>query len=79
MGEIRSVFPGTTVYSGTAQPGASPGVLGSVNNLLSDPNFIQLLAGIGASLDPQGLGGRLGAVATQLSRNTSAQLRQARF
>jgi hypothetical protein len=36
----------------------------SIGKLFSDPNFVNLLADIGAKLDPQGVGGALGT-ATQ--------------
>lgn len=45
----------------------------TVNSVFNDPNLIQLLAGIGARLDPEGIGGALGVPAIQMSQARSAQ------
>ena len=42
-------------------------------SLLRDPNVINLLAGIGSKLDPEGVGGILGGATQTLTRNTAAQ------
>jgi hypothetical protein len=47
--------------------------MGSAKALFEDPNFIQMLGGIGAQMDPQGAGGILGRAAVTGSRNKAAQ------
>lgn len=45
----------------------------SVLDLFSNPNFQSLLAGIGAKLDPQGVGGALGTATQQYVQSLAAQ------
>lgn len=45
----------------------------SFTNLFSDPNFINMLAGIGAEMDPEGAGGILGRAAIGLNKAKAAQ------
>ena len=42
---------------------------GGVNGVLSDPNFINLLAGVGAGLDPEGVGGAIGKATQGMIQN----------
>ena len=42
-------------------------------DLLGDANFQQLLAGVGSSLDPEGVGGALGKATIAYTRNKAAQ------
>ncbi len=46
---------------------------GGMQALASNPNFIQLLAGIGAGLDPEGIGGAVGGPTAQMSRHQAMQ------
>lgn len=46
---------------------------GGVGGLLADRNFLALLAGVGQAIDPQGVGGRLGAVARTNIASQAAQ------
>lgn len=45
----------------------------SIGKLFEDPNFIAMLAGVGAATDPSGVGGILGNATTTLVRNRAAQ------
>ena len=58
----------TTPITDSTTPGQS-----SLQRLFSNPNFISLLAGIGANLDPQGVGGALGGAAQSAVRAKAAQ------
>jgi hypothetical protein len=44
-----------------------------IAGLLSNPNFINLLAGIGTNLDPQGVGGALGQPTLAVNQSIAAQ------
>lgn len=46
---------------------------GGISQLFSDPNFLGLLAGVGARLDPEGVGGAIGVPAQQLIQGQAAQ------
>jgi hypothetical protein len=70
----QSIYPGTTVVSGVAQPDAPQAGFGSgAMNLFRDPNFLALLAGIGANMDPEGPGGWIGRPAQQMINNVAGQ------
>jgi hypothetical protein len=45
----------------------------SIGNMFSDPNFLQLLAGIGAAADPEGAGGVIGKPTMNLIKSKAAQ------
>lgn len=44
-----------------------------MTDLFADPNFLSLLAGLGARLDPQGVGGAIGGAVTQGIQSQAAQ------
>uniref|UniRef100_A0A6M3XN83 Uncharacterized protein n=1 Tax=viral metagenome TaxID=1070528 RepID=A0A6M3XN83_9ZZZZ len=44
-----------------------------IRALISDPNFQSFLAGTGAGLDPQGVGGAIGVPAQQMIQSKAAQ------
>jgi hypothetical protein len=46
---------------------------GGIQGLVSNPNFINLLAGIGTRLDPEGIGGILGVPTQQINQSIAAQ------
>jgi hypothetical protein len=54
-------------------PGFAYGTGGDIQRLFSNPNFLSLLAGIGAKLDPEGVGGAIGGPTQQLIANQAAQ------
>ena len=64
---FETTFPAD---SGTTGGGGGPtGFLGSASTLLANPAFQGLLGGVGARLDPQGVGGALGgALQTYLNQ-----------
>lgn len=47
--------------------------MATIAEILADPNFQSLLAGIGARLDPEGVGGALGGATTQFIQSRAAQ------
>ena len=49
--------------------GKTGGFGSSVNSLLNDPNFQSFLAGTGAGLDPEGVGGAIGNAAKGMIQN----------
>jgi hypothetical protein len=49
----------------------------TLNEILTNKNLINLLAGVGAGIDPKGVGGVLGAPVIQFNRNVAAQEREA--
>lgn len=53
--------------------GAGGGFLGTTAKLFKDPNFLQLLSGIGGALDPQGFAGALNQVNQQYLRDQAAR------
>lgn len=93
MAEFIPVKPGTplttqtpvTVPSAYTDPNANMSIYDptnqpAINNIISNPYFIQALAAIGTGLDPQGVGGALGASAnrTVSSRQAARANAQAR-
>lgn len=53
--------------------GGDPTFSERLTGLLADPNFQNLLAGIGTKLDPEGVGGALGTPTTALIKSLAAQ------
>ena len=68
IGEAPNATTPILANSGSA---ATPSF--SVAKLFNDPNFVNLLAGIGAKLDPQGVGGALGTSTIAFNQAKAAQ------
>src|SRR6266403_5260247 len=56
-----------------APTGPATGFGASMSQLFSNPNFLSLLAGIGAKMDPEGVGGIIGIPTQQFIANKAAQ------
>ena len=64
---------GTNMPTGSGNTGFMNNLLGKAGNLLEDRNFLNILAGIGTELDPEGAGGMIGRPTQQMIRSTVAQ------
>jgi hypothetical protein len=68
---VGDVVQGPTQTGLTLDTAQKPA--GRLNSLLADPNFQSILAGIGARLDPTGVGGALGGATQEYLKSQAAQ------